>query len=90
MVLLAAAAMLSAQRGGGELHLTVLDTSGAGVEASGQLVNQAIHLKQKFSTDKQGRYIARNLPFGVYRLELERPGFGTHSALIAIRSELPL
>ena len=38
----------------------------------------------------QGRFIARNLPFGVYRLNIERPGFGSFSTLVEIRSEVPL
>ena len=81
---------LYAQRGTGELRLAVLDDTGSAIEASGSLLSQAIQLKQNFSTDDQGRFVARNLPFGVYRLNIERPGFGSFSALVEIRSEVPL
>src|SRR5579872_5771971 len=82
--------VLHAQRRTGELRLAVVDSTGAGLEASGTLVSQAIQLKQSFSTDNQGRYVARNLPFGIYRLNLARANFGSYSTLLEIRSEVPL
>jgi hypothetical protein len=84
------ATALHAQRGTGELRMAVVDSTGSGLEASGSLLNQSIQLKQAFITDNQGRYIARNLPFGVYRLNIARPGFGSSSTLLEIRSEVPL
>ena len=80
---------LLAQRGTGELRLTVRDTTGLGVEASGELVSQANQVQQTFHTDPEGRYWARDLPFGVYLLRVERSGFAPFSALLEIRSELP-
>ena len=88
--LLFLATVLHAQRGTGELRLSVLDDTGAGVEASGTLLSQAIQFRLTFNTDDQGRYTARHLPFGVYRLNIEHPGFGTASTLVNIRSEVPL
>ena len=87
--LLLFATVLHAQRGTGELRLSVLDDTGAGVEASGSLLSQANQLRLNFTTDDQGRYTARHLPFGVYRLNIERAGFGPVSALITIHSEVP-
>jgi len=84
------ATVLHAQRGTGELRLSVLDDSGAGVEASGTLLSQAIQLRLAFTTDDQGRHTARHLPFGIYRLNIERPGFSSVSTLVTIRSEVPL
>jgi len=88
--LLLVATVLHAQRGTGELRLSVLDDTGAGVEASGSLLSQAIQLRLNFTTDDQGRYTARHLPFGVYRLNIERPGFSPISTLVTIQSEVPL
>ena len=84
------ATVLHAQRGTGELRLSVLDDTGAGVETSGTLLSQAIQLRLTFTTDDQGRYTARHLPFGVYRLNIDRPGFGPVSTLVTIHSEVPL
>ena len=89
LVVLSAAA-LQAQRGTGELRLRVLDDTGSALEIAGSLLNQSIEFKQTFTTDSQGRYNARNLPFGTYRLNAERPGFGSFSELVEIRSEIPL
>ena len=81
---------LEAQRGTGELRLSVLDATASGIEASGSLLSQAIQVRQTFTTDTQGRYVARHLPFGLYRVNVERQGFGSFSRLIEIRSEVPL
>lgn len=81
---------LAAQRGTGELRLTVTDPAGAGVVADGFLVSQATQVKRNFETDREGRYVAKDLPFGMYRLQLERANFSPFSAVVEIRSELPL
>ncbi|HLN01146.1 MAG TPA: hypothetical protein VK335_17785 [Bryobacteraceae bacterium] len=83
------AAALYGQRGRGELRLQVLDDTGSALEASGSLLSQAIQFQQNFSTDDQGHFTARNLPFGTYRLKIERAGFSSYSALVEIRSEVP-
>ncbi|HKW96705.1 MAG TPA: TonB-dependent receptor [Bryobacteraceae bacterium] len=84
------AAAVNAQRGTGELRLSVADATGSAIEAAGALVNQSIQFHQSFTTDDQGRYIVRNLPFGKYRLEIERQEFGKFSGLVEIKSEVPL
>jgi len=38
----------------------------------------------------EGRYIAQDLPFGVYRLSLQAEGFAAWSDLVEIRSEVPV
>jgi hypothetical protein len=32
---------------------------------------------------------ARNLPFGIYRLEIKRPGFAVSSKVVEVRSAIP-
>ena len=80
---------LLAQQGTGQLRLTVRDATGLGVEASGELVSQANQVRQAFHTDPEGRYEAKDLPFGLYLLRVERSGFAPFSTLLEIRSELP-
>src|SRR2546428_728316 len=89
-VLLFCALPVLAQRGRGELRLTVTDPAGLGVEASVELVSQANQVQQVFRTDWEGHYAARGLPFGFYRLQVDRPGFTSFSELVEIRSEVPL
>ncbi|MBM3773702.1 MAG: TonB-dependent receptor [Acidobacteria bacterium] len=80
---------LFAQRQTGELRVSVVDATGAALEASGELASDVNQVRQRFRTDLRGRYTARELPFGPYRLVIERPGFAAYSRLLEIRSEAP-
>ena len=81
---------LLAQRGAGELRLIVKDPAGLGLEATGSLIGQATQVRRSFTTNPQGVYSIRPLPFGVYRVQVERSGFSPFSSLLEIRSEAPL
>ncbi|HUS08074.1 MAG TPA: TonB-dependent receptor [Bryobacteraceae bacterium] len=83
------AGSLVGQRGTGEIRLSVTDSAGASMAASGNLVNQSTQLRQAFTTDPDGRYTAQNLPFGIYRLQVEKPEFTPSIKLVEVRSELP-
>ena len=78
------------QRGAGELHLRVTDAAGLGVEAALELVSQANQVRLAAVADAGGDYVAKGLPFGFYKLRVERSGFVPVSRLIEIRSEVPL
>ncbi len=82
--------VLHAQKGQGELRLRVVDATGLEVEAGGELISQATEVRQVFTTDRHGLYTARLLPFGIYRLRMERAGFAPHTVLLEIRSEVPV
>ncbi len=58
--------------------------------ASVELVSRANHVERSFLTDQKGNYIARELPFGVYRLRVSHEGFIPAEQLIQVRSEVPL
>jgi hypothetical protein len=79
-----------AQRARGELHIEVHDPQGAAVAPAGELVSEANQFRRTFVTATDGRYIAQDLPFGVYRLSLHAEGFAAWSNLIEIRSEVPV
>ncbi|HTM51757.1 MAG TPA: TonB-dependent receptor [Bryobacteraceae bacterium] len=81
---------LAAQRGTGELRLTVRDPAGLGLEASGSFVGQSAQVRRVFATDPQGRYSLRALPFGVYRMRVDHPGFAPFSSLVEVRTEAPV
>ena len=88
-VLLICAASLFAQSNIGELRLKVTDQSDLPVPSSVELVSQANQVRQKLETDPHGMLVAKRLPFGMYRIQVEHPGFSPFSALIEIRSAIP-
>jgi hypothetical protein len=79
-----------AQRARGEVRITVRDPQGAAVSSAGELVSDSNQFRRTFQVDDDGRYIAQDLPFGVYRLTLTAPGFASSSSLLEVRSEVPL
>src|SRR5579871_1615534 len=81
---------LWAQRQAGELRLQVVDPTGAPLPASGELLGQATQVRRQFSAGPDGLQTISALPFGVYRLRVDREGFQSVTALIEIRSEVPL
>jgi outer membrane cobalamin receptor len=79
-----------AQRVRGELHLEVHDPHGTPVPSPGELVSESNGFRRTFVAGSEGRYVAQDLPFGVYRLSLQAEGFALWSDLVEIRSEVPV
>src|SRR5437867_3631644 len=79
-----------AQRLRGELRLEVHDPHGAAVSPAGELVSEANGVRRAFVAGPEGRYLAQDLPFGVYRLSLQAEGFAPWSDLVEIHSEVPV
>jgi hypothetical protein len=79
-----------AQRVRGELRIEVHDPHGAAVSPAGELVSEANGFRRSFVAGPEGRYVAQDLPFGVYRLSLQAEGFAAWSNLVEIRSEVPV
>jgi TonB dependent receptor len=79
-----------AQRVRGELRLEVHDPHGTAVAPNGELVSEANGFRRSFTTGTDGRYVAQDLPFGIYRLSLQAEGFAPWSDLVEIRSEVPV
>ncbi len=79
-----------AQRVRGELRLEVHDPHGAAVSPAGELISEANGIRRTFVAGPEGRYVAQDLPFGVYRLSLQAEGFAPWSDLVEIRSEVPV
>jgi len=76
-----AAGILYGQRPNGELRLTVEDSSGAVMPASGKIDDRA------FVTDAQGKYDFRNLAAGRHRLEVSKPGFATQVIAVTVTAD---
>jgi hypothetical protein len=79
-----------AQRVRGELRLEVHDPHGSAVSPAGELVSEANGFRRSFVAGPEGRYVAQDLSFGVYRLSLHAEGFAAWSELVEIRSQVPV
>ena len=89
LILILWAVSLCAQSKSGELRLKVTDPTGLGVKSSVQLVSEGNQVRKTLVTDETGNLTAKLLPFGVYRLEVQREGFALFSDSIEIRSAVP-
>ena len=86
--LLTIAIPLVAQTHQGELRLKVTDPSGHGARSVVEIVSRANGYRATLATNEQGELDAQRLPFGIYRLNVERPGFAAVSEVVEVRSVL--
>ncbi|HEY1678612.1 MAG TPA: TonB-dependent receptor [Candidatus Sulfotelmatobacter sp.] len=78
------------QSNAGELRVKVTDPSGLGVRAAARLVSEANDYRNTLTTDDSGLLIAKRLPFGIYRIEIDQPGFAEISQPVEVRSAVPI
>lgn len=81
---------LLAQINSGELRLTVTDASGHGIKAAVHILSEANQYLATLQTDREGEVDVQRLPYGLYRLEIEQPGFAAVSEALSIRSSIPI
>jgi outer membrane cobalamin receptor len=80
---------LWAQSSSGELRIRVTDPSGLGVKSSVELVSEANQFQKTLVTDSAGDVVVKRIPFGVYRVQIDHPGFAEFKDSIEVRSEIP-
>jgi hypothetical protein len=73
----------------GELRLKVIDPSGLGVTTTVRIVSQAIQYQNTLATTAQGTLDVQRLPYGIYQLEINQPGFAAILESVEIRSSIP-
>ena len=88
--LLAGSEAADAQSSMGELRLSVTDPSGLGLKVPVELTCEANQYQQTYSTDDSGNVAVKHLPFGVYSVRIEHPGFAPFADVVEIRSNLPV
>ena len=67
--------------------LSVTDPSGLGVKTTIQIISTANQYHHTLVTSDQGSLdVAATLPYGIYRLEIDHPGFAPLSQSVEIRS----
>jgi hypothetical protein len=87
--LLGVSTCLHAQANNGELRLKVTDPAGLGIKATIQITSRANQYRNTLATSAQGNVEVQRLPYGIYQIEIEHPGFAALSQSIEIRSSLP-
>jgi outer membrane cobalamin receptor len=78
-----------AQTNTGELRIKITDPSGLGLKTKIEISSSANQYRSTLTTDGAGNAIAKNLPYGIYRITVEQPGFAPVSQTVEIRSALP-
>ncbi len=73
----------------GELRLSVADPAGLPLPGEVELSSDSSELRLLLETDVEGRVTARRLPFGRYRVQVDRSGFSAFSSVVDIQSALP-
>ena len=68
----------------------MLDPAGLGLKSTVELVSEASQYHYTFTTDEQGNLDAKRLPYGIYQVQIDAPGFARVSEQAEIRSALPL
>jgi hypothetical protein len=81
---------LFGQSNSGGVRLKVVDPAGLGLQTSVELVSEANQFRQGYVTDEAGTLVARNLPFGMYRVDVKRSGFNLYSHVVEVRSAIPV
>ncbi len=80
----------AAQTDHGEVRLKITDPSGAAIRAEVEVVSLAAGYDKTFHSDADGALSVQLLPFGVYRLQVQQPGFQPLSETIDVRSAVPI
>jgi hypothetical protein len=80
---------LFGQSNSGELRLKVADPSGRAVRTTVQIISSGNQYRNALVTDDKGDLEVQRLPFGIYQLKVEQPGFAAKSETVEIRSSLP-
>ncbi|MGA8088506.1 MAG: TonB-dependent receptor [Terracidiphilus sp.] len=74
----------------GTLRLRVIDATGHPIETPIQLNSHGNQFSKTLTTDSDGTLTITHLPFGMYHIDIQRPGFAAISQSVEIRSAAPI
>jgi TonB-dependent Receptor Plug Domain len=77
------------QSNSGELCVKVTDPGGLGVKATIQIICEANQYRNTLATDDEGDLDVQRLPYGIYQLNMNQPGFAAVAESVDIRASLP-
>jgi hypothetical protein len=74
----------------GELHVKITDPSNAGIQASVELTCVGNGYDKVFTTNGSGELAVHAMPYGVYRIQVNKSGFDASTTSVEIGSALPV
>jgi len=77
---------LAAQVDIGELRLHVTDTANLDLNAAIVISSEGNRYRKQFLTDNQGTLDIKSLPYGIYLVRIDHPGFASLFKTVEIRS----
>jgi hypothetical protein len=80
---------LFGQSNSGELRIKVIDPGGLGVKITIQITSKANQYRHTLTTSDLGGLDVQRLPYGIYQLEINQPGFAGISESVDIHSSIP-
>src|SRR5665213_654877 len=89
-VLLLIAAPAWGQVNYGEVRVKVSDPSGIAVKATVHLASAGNDYDKSFATDGSGALVVEQVPYGVYRVQVQKAGFAEFSSTLQVHSALPV
>ena len=84
------ASSLLGQSNSGELRLRINDPAGHGVAATVHILSEANQYQTTLKSGAQGVLDVQPLPYGIYRLQIDQPGFAPVLETLVVRSSLPV
>lgn len=88
LLLGATAAWSQTNRGG--MRLSIIDPSGAAVAVKVELASAGNGFSKTVECDRTGHAFVPLIPFGVYQIRIDQPGFAPFRENLEIRSEIPV
>ncbi len=74
----------------GEVRLKVMAPSNSAVKTTVELVSTGNGYDKSFTTDDSGAIAIKQVPYGVYRVQVQQAGFAPFSKTLEVGSALPL
>src|SRR5438874_2416280 len=74
----------------GEIRLRVTDPAGAGVVASIGVISQGNQYSLSVATDAHGAADLHRVPYGLYQIDVQKPGFSQVTGTVHVGSPIPV
>lgn len=84
------AALTFAQVQTGEVRIWVTDPTGLALPSTLTLSSEASHTRRETMTNDAGQFTFQHVPFAIYELRVEHPGFNPYATSVEVRSDVPV